>query len=339
MSSKVFIVNEFSLKTDLDSYCWSTSDINIANRADFVNMKIGDNFKLVIGAYVWELMITRKNLNRQNVNRPQHVISAASQTFKLNYQTITKQYPSIYARDAVEDILGYAVTEWSIANWKIPNNILVFDNAKKIDAIRKITDSVKATIQTQRNGDIVIAKRYPVPPAYWEKTPIVHLLNTDTKEFSYSETFEKINTYNFVSIGNEDDEPQCEIETEIDNNGRGYVKLFPTPWRMMGLVHTSSNSVSIGIPIERQKSKCEIIEFQNGQAGVQKPVYQLVSINWRYDELILSPISSDAKTLFATGGKFNEGYSVAEVRYKYRYIEYPVNIPRNETIQFLAIEL
>ena len=248
MSTKIFMLGELSLKTDIDSFCWSTSDINIAERNDFSNMTLGDEFKLVVGPYIWELMIVRKSLNRQNVSRPGQIIAAASPTFKLGFEKITKTYPSIFAKDAVEDILGYQVASWTIANWKIPKNVLVFENTKKIDAIRTITNAVKATIQTGMDGNITISKKYPIPPAYWEKAQNINILETDSNEFSYSETFERLETYNFITVGNGDDDLQCEIETDINNSsGRGHVRLYPIPWRMMGLV-TTAEGVFIGYP-------------------------------------------------------------------------------------------
>lgn len=333
--TKIQILGEFSIKTDWDSYCWSTSELDLAQAADWHNIRVGDEFWLVIGNQRILLTVTRRSRNQQNAKRPRYVIAAASPTWKLaqekNYE---KTFGSIFAHDAVCDILGREV-DWQIVNWLIPAGKLAFYVSSRMEAALKIIAAVKGTCQTQLDGGILVVRRYPIPPAHWENALPNRVIDADLSELSYSESFANSNTYNAVTVGWEDSSKlSCEIETEINVAGRGIVRLIPIPFREMELAHTGGATVTISPGVERTIAKCELVTFQNGKATTTKPVYQLQTVKWQHTKLNLEPIQIETKELFASGGI--SGHSLAKILYTFRCIEFSVVCPT--TTQFLAIE-
>lgn len=329
-----------SIKTDRDSYCYS-GDAEIALEQDFAYLNENDEITLRMNGIDYAMIIDSLGIDRQGSSPKSGLkVELLSTTCRLDdprSDRITKVWPASNARAVCEEMADQVIT-WDFLDWMIPAGALAVTNATRIEVIKQVIQN-RAMIQTRPDGTIRVQAWYPTPPALWELIAPATIL-TDVSIISHSRKYAYQKRWNAVQIGDTEAEAeiQCDIEEEFDDKGYGVLRLYPTPWqaKQPEIVHTGNNQIIVGSGKPVIETICEQIEFKDGKASVAKPIYEMVGIEWLYANLAPITTQVDSKEITAAT-QVCYGYSVARVKYRYRYWEVPVSAPLNSTTQFLAL--
>lgn len=164
------------------------------------------------------------------------------------------------------------------------------------------------------------------------------LVLTDDDLFEAEETLEVRSGMNLVRVGDGDQSQfadRVEYFRDEQDARQGIVRVAPSPWRSLDLAHTGDAAVSL-VPLgERLKEAVELVEFKAGVARVGWPVETIISVRWQHRDLGVVTFTGGASEIRAGG---SDAYSLAEVRYGLRVLEWQVANLRDETIQFLVLE-
>lgn len=326
-----------NLKTDRDSFCYS-GDVEIAYELDFAYLKENDEVTLSLNGTDYAMVIDSLGIDRQGSSaKPSMKVEILSVTCRLDAprsDRITKIWPATSAYAVCEEIAGSPVI-WNFMDWTIPDGALAVTNATRIEVIKQVIQR-RAMVQTRPNGTLHIQPWYPTPPALWV-APVAIFTEANILSHSIKYTYTKY--WNAVQVSDIESgaEFSCEIEENVNDDGFGTLLLYPIPWTdtPLEIIHTGQDTTVVGNGKPVTETICEKIEFKDGKASVSKPIYEVIQIEWLYANL--SPITTqiDSKEITASTAVCY-GYSVARIKYRYRYWEIPVgNI--HGTVQFLAL--
>ncbi|MCP4697958.1 MAG: hypothetical protein GY862_14065, partial [Gammaproteobacteria bacterium] len=331
-------ISDATLRQGVDDYCWSGT-VTLMHLADYMNISIDDPISLFIQGDEYVLKVEEKNHSRQGSAMPNVSLRVISPTSDLaTSKKITATWPATWAHAAAESIAGQAI-DWRIVDWPIPAGILTYTDSVPMDILREIAGAPKGIIQTARDGTLRAQYRIPVPVRYWN-TAAPDEIYVDRKDnLSYSEGFRAIDRWNAVVIRNEElleDEPEYHIEYTQTGPFEGVLHVYAEPWQDPKSIiaeHTGRPSVYIGSGALKLLTEQEIVEFKKGSATVQYPVYNILSLVWRHTNLAPYVWALDSKDFTAIGGN---GYSLAEITYSRRVVEFRVTFTISEDIQFLV---
>lgn len=222
-------------------------------------------------------------------------------------------------RSIVEELLG-SVT-WELVDWTLPAFRFAIERQTPMAAARQLVEAAGGTITSEPDGSILVRHQHPVSvPDYTTTSPDVSLTADAIYDVSEAVTTDRI--INRVAI-READGPgrrdRIEFEHDDDADRIGTARLYPDPWRPATL-STSRNGVSLSRTGIVTRTETEVVEFVEGRASVAYPVQSLTSVRWLDDSL--GGVVAQGTELTAS-----DGYSLAEIIYTVRAIEYRVSAP------------
>lgn len=171
------------------------SDYLRLSRLDAVTLDIfGDRYELVISSL-------GRSSSDESVNQGFELQARSTLWAALGDpgERITRTWPAVNARAAIEDLAGEAV-DWRIVDWQIPAGRLAAVNETAISVIERIAGTAKGVVESSKDGGLIVRYLYPVPiPEAEGATPDVEL--TEAADIlSIEETIDTRQVVNRVAL-------------------------------------------------------------------------------------------------------------------------------------------
>jgi len=335
------------LRDGIDTYAWQGS-LELAQPYAYQALKVGEDFDLYYFGQVFELMVEKRSLTRDNPVQPKLVIDVISRSARLAKpfneveinQTFTANKASVIAN------LITPVT-WGLLDWVVKSGRFAVDNAAPLDALQSLVTAVGGMLETTRDSNLVAKPVFKTLPWEWSAGNADHELNDFEDNISYSESYERTYRYNRITISDSESR-QWSIRSETDSKDPTKATIIVTsyPWcDSVELVHTSYPGIVIK-PLgatawspRDDTNLYETIEFKENRASTQYPVFQINSYQYTHKDLGSMAFDIDTNEIRTndTAG-VEAGYSIARVHYITRDVRFSVSgmLP-GETTQFLAI--
>lgn len=335
------------LRDGIETYAWQGS-LELAQPQAYQALKVNEDFDLYYFGQVFELMVEKRSLTRDNPVQPKLTIDVISRTARLAKpftQDVINQNFTANKASVIADSI-HPVT-WQLLDWVIKSNRFAVDNAAPLDALQSLVTAIGGMLLTTRDGVLVAKPVFKALPWEWKAANSDHELNDYEDNISYSEAYEKRFKYNRITISDSESR-QWSIRTESDPKDptKATVILHSAPWcTEVDLVHTSHAGIVIK-PLgatawspSDDTNLYETIEFKNNTASTQYPIFQLNSYQYTHKNLGAMTFDIDTnefRTNDTTG--VEAGYSIARIHYITRDIRFSVSgLTPGETTQFLAI--
>ena len=323
--------------------------IRLTDRDDFVPINDGDEVVLTLGGEDYYLIVTGKSVTR---NAPANVdlqISAKSPVVLFDSPfastfDFTNTAP-LLAKDAAEQLLGFAIAIWEAPNWLVPARRLSFEKVTPLEAVKRLVGAAGAIIVAEKNGSLAVRSKFPIPVNQYAETVVPdELVFTGTKDnISISEEHEVREEYNQFRIMEGESAYNDKMEYipdeiptgELYDDGKpvtttspntGTLRVYPSPYRYNFRVRASSVA-SVGMD---QKGEIvhdetqELITFVKGAAGLSYPISSLVSVVWHSESLGSVSFDVGGTSLTTSADNDNQGYGLATITYKTQAFEYAV---------------
>lgn len=265
-----------------------------------------------------------------------YVLPFVSKSVKLEKaETITKEYPAGMASSLVAGIAGDydIIVSWETLDWFIPSGTLIANNETPLQIIRKVTQAIGAKIQSDRDGDIRVIRRYKYNPSALDSVPIDFYF--DDGDFqSTGETPEDREGHNkFLVSDHTVPSENTWLVTEDVGSFEKTVKGFRVPFDTSSLVlkHSGGSWVSIvsnGLVYETIEK--EIVEIVEGKGSCSNPIYGLIGTP-NYKQVNLGTITYSEDGTLSTQTK---GQSLVEITYVTQYYSWRVTDYSSEKVQF-----
>lgn len=321
-------VAEASVTLEDGALAWQ-AEITLMRAEDYARFPRDQAFTLEIYGTDYALLADTRGLSRSRdiQGRPQDTarVSGLSPGVRFDApraQTVSRVFETPRnARSIVEELLG-AVT-WELVDWTLPAFRFALERQTPMAAARQLVEAAGGTITSEPDGSLLVRHRFPVSvPAYATTAPDIEL--TAEAIYDVAETVHTERIINRVAIREGDEEAgrRDRLEFEIDeiDDRRGIARLYPDPWRPATL-ETTRTGVSLTPLGTVQRSEIEVVEFREGRASVGYPVLQLVTVRWL--DVSLGGLLAQGQELTAS----EAGYSLAEITYTTRSINYAVSAP------------
>ena len=334
-------VYEVEVSMDEGQFAW-TCQTTLLDVAHYSLFKDGDSFTLDLAGEVYSFLLDSKSLSRTSPASAQASISGISPSAALSSPRatpITKTWDVATLASAVADeVVGNYGVSWGILDWSIPAFRLGVEAKVPMEILQLIAKAAGGLVETQPNGDLYV--RYEFPKAvteYLTLTPDQEYSDTD-HNFTLSEQFQtqKIeNKLRILDIADGAKRDRVEFVQDKEDYTRGYLKVFPSPWRETITVdHTSLPSVSATLVGVETEDLEEVVEVVEGKGNVSKPIYSIQTITWLYANLTGITFESD-QTEFKTTHATNKE-SLVKINYKTRYVRFDVAAFPEAQVQFLV---
>lgn len=301
--------------------CFWLANISIAQLSDFAAAHIGDNVSVVVGEETFAFVVDGKNINiEQNNSYSLSCISPVALKNKPYAQTVDVFFENIGAKALVESLLGQIT--WSIQDWIIKKITLA--DTYPLEAAKLIVTAIGAVIESKHDGSLLVRMKHADPLTYQQN--IVHNY-IDSDIFSITEQVQTDDWFNAVVISNDGGTNEISIDIEeVDSNSvllRAYTDNGT-------LVHSGNNQVTISQPSILLRTEIETVEFVEGTATTAHPVVSISEKTWKYDNL--GEVTFNGNVLTASVGN---GYSLLDLRYTTKVVEWLVTNPVSEKTQFI----
>lgn len=324
---------EARISADEDSAVW-LADLTLARIEDFERMAIGDGIALDLYGEVFSLVIDAKRLSRPEPALLDLQISAMSPVAAAA-QPITEQWLGpINARSAVEDLLG--PIDWRLPEWDIPAGTLAAGGETPLSVARRIAAAVGGLVESAPDGTLIARLRHPVGPPDYGSATADHIVTeadlTQVETRLEPKTLQDRFVIHFGAEASVSD--RVEFIRDVGDPQTGIVRIYPSPWRSVSLAHTGDASVSVTALGEVVREEIEFIEFRYGTGETSYPITRINDFRWQYVDLGAVTCTSDSTRI----NSVTAGYSLLDLRYSTRALEYRVSDPRIEEIQFLVLD-
>lgn len=330
-----------SVSQDENSPYW-IARIDIADLSAMQGLRLGDRVQLELGNTVFELQIDSRSLIRQSpadVRLSLTAISPLAWRAPPHGLPITRIWDEpVWNRDVVAALLPGLEIDWQLVDDLIPANRLAATEANPVEIAAAVIRAAGGLIESQPDGRVLIRHRFPIPITRYGQASARLSLTEALDLFEINEVDEiragtnRLRITDGQSVNGQD---QVEFVRDSDNPLAGTVRVIPSPWREVSLVHSGDDSIAVLAQGCVTREESELLEFKAGAAKSQYPVEALLGASWQYANLGAVVVSAGTTTLQAGGAA---GYSLARIRYQTRAYEYRVEHVRAESIQFLVID-
>lgn len=336
----------FSITQDEGNPYWECS-IELNNIADLIQFKPGDPFTLNMQGELYHFVVDKLAINKSGPSDYTASVGGVGTPALLSRkfdQPVTKTWAEdAYAHDIVQEILRDSVTSWEIPNWVIDANVFSVENMDRLEAAKQIIEAAGGVLESTPAGDLLVRPLWPTSPTKYTQPATVideeyqEVLEVFSVELQYENTLYK----DWVRIRDTD---QPNINDTVDvvwDDGtqlKGYLRVFPYPWRAVTVEHTGPSNVTLQ-PAGEDTVTTEraLLEITEGTGTTTLPVESITAIEWHavdLEDLTYEEYTKDVKSTSAT-----EKYSLAYITYVTRFIKYRIESPVEQDVQFLVVDV
>ncbi|TRZ64066.1 MAG: hypothetical protein D4S02_11395 [Rhodocyclaceae bacterium] len=277
---EVIQIHAATLSCDEDSPVW-LARIEIAERADFARIGIGDPLTLTLGLETFRLAVDGKTLSRESVGVESHEITAVSPAALLDApfaeQISFDRTSAVSAREAVEGLVDSIV--WQLPDWIIPAGRLMLDGVTPLSGARSIVAAIGGIMESAPDGTLICRLRHPVSIPQYEGASVSHSL-FDSDVLGSVARIAPARGFNRVTLANEEgagssDADHVDYVAVPDDATRGTVRARLGFARAVKLAHTGNPGTVVRALGQIVRTETETIEFVEGQASARYPVTSL----------------------------------------------------------------
>ena len=323
----------FDISQDEGSYAW-TAQINLGAIDDYQRLNIGDPVVLNVEDEEYHLIIDSKSLNRGGPAEISLQFTAISpivfltQPWVLPYSKTwdTPQFASAIATEIA--VLANLSLSWEILDWTVPANLLVIEEGDPLDAILSLANAAGATVESGLDGTIRVRNLYTVSPQNYDTTAPDQIVEDLPDKISVSSPVSMGPYFNYLELGDEEIEAESADTIEFIANEedrlRGVLRVYPYPWRTEWVLSsTGPASVILTRVGEKTEEQTELLTFTEFTANAAYPIHTLGAVEWNILNIGALTFEQHRDELTATSSD-PYGYSMADVTYTKRFIEYTV---------------
>jgi hypothetical protein len=337
----------FDLSQDEGSYAW-TAQVELGAIDDYQRINIGDPVVLTVEDEQYHLVIDSKSLNRNSPANVQLQFTAISpivfitQPWVLPYSK-TWDAPQL-ASSIAEEVASIAnlSLSWEILDWVVPANLLSVEEGDPLDAILSLATAAGATVESGIDGTVRVRNVYPLSPQYYGTTAPQQIIEDLPDKISVSSPVAMGPYFNYLELGNEEilaeGDDTIEFIVDEDNPLSGVLRVYPYPWRTeWQLSNTGPTSVQLSRIGEKTEQQTELLTFTENTSTTAYPVHTLDSTDWNIVDLGALIFDQYKDELTATGND-PYGYSMANVTYTKRFVEYKVSGQLEDAANIIMLE-
>ena len=323
------------VRLDESSYTW-LAQFDVVLISDWVMVKVGDPITLDLYGEIFNLIIDEKEMGRSGAGSDITLSLLAVSPLAMEQNKITQTWlESTEAQVIVEELVG-PVT-WELPIWAIPPGELAAVDSDPIILVQQVVESVGGVIESLPDGSLVCRSKFPVSVPEWASSVPDHII-MDSDTISSQESYVHVDFMDRVvvsNVGAGDDTDEVEYIADEGDSTQGDVRVYPSPWRQVSLLHTGDNQIGcVAFGIQERDEK-ELVAFEEGKSSTQYPILRLKTITWQYINLGEITFKPDGRELVSNVN----GYSLAQITYRTRAFVWHVSDLRVEEIQFLVADL
>lgn len=333
-------VEDAEVSYDEGQFAW-TCHIVLRDPAHYALFDPDIAFSVDMLGEVYSFILDSKEFVRANQTSISAVISGISPSALFatpRAAKITKTWDvPTFVTDVVAELFGAAAV-WEIINWPLPAFRLAASDQTPIDILQTLAEAAGGIVTSDPDGTIRARYLHPVSVVdYGKVTPDQEYSDID-HNFSVREQFthfDLVNKLRILDIARDAFSDSVDFEVDPNDPTRGKLKVFPSPWReTITMTHTSTTPVSVSLVGVETEQIVETVEVLRGEGNTSKPIYQVQSLEWLYEDLAGIAFDSDSTQFKSTHATKME--SLLKITYLTRYVRFDaVGYPERE-VQFLV---
>lgn len=223
---------------------------------------------------------------------------------------------------------------WGLVDEYLPADTLYANDETPLTVLRKLVDAQGGSLQSTPAGTLVAGITYPVSPPEWGRVAVAAYLKDLNDFFSDSESDEIRDGYNSFQISDHTTaSDNLRLEETAISATVIEVRAYVIPWSDDPLPFDTSgpDRVTIAAPeIVEKLIEGEEVEFVSGEGKTEKPIYDLVKVDY-HDNLQLGVVDwSEDGTLTTEVA----GQSLCTLDYKTKYWKWLTTDAVAEPVQF-----
>ncbi len=335
-------IRSASLTADEGSPYWQCQ-VELAHPRDYLFLELDTPFTLQLFTLSFSFLVDSRELQR-SMDAEGNLIETATlsglspccvyNSARAHSITQTWDIPTL-ASDVVEELIG-AIT-WGIVDWMIPAYRFSITAGVPLEAAKTVIEAAGGYLESLPSGSLQARPQWPVNiPYFATATPDVTLTNRSI--FSLSEAPLSLTRVNKIRILDAEASEQDQLEwiaSETDWR-EGTLRAYPSPYRDgLYLRHTRGTVITLSAQSESTENFTEIVEFQNGQASVAHPVEAIINVTWMSEDCGSVTAASYSTQLTASSSGNYQGYSLASITYRSRFLTAPAKSSLATEAQFL----
>lgn len=249
------------------------------------------------------------------------------------------------ASEIAASITTYCPIDWQAEDWIVPAEFSF--SGKPLDGIQQLASEIGAVVRCQDDGGLLVRPQFPVRPVYMDESDSdINYDRSSLISLSHSET--PASGYNAVRVTGQSSDafvPQLQVEDIVEGDStRGpyigetcFVRIF---WAgndasVIDTYATDGLISIVGDGAFYTEIQEEIVEFQEGLASVNLPIYEFSGVEWIGDSgggISFEQYGTDLQII-------ENRFRVAKIKYKARYQRYKLSehyVERLIAVLFLA---
>jgi hypothetical protein len=322
------------VRADDGSFTW-LARIELVRVEEWLRVRVGDAIDLDLYGETFRLAVDEKEMSRENAGIGMTLTLLAVSPLGLRRERISRSWTGpVDARQAVEDLLG-PVT-WQLPDWTISAGRVAAERADPVSLARQIAGAAGGVVESLPDGFILCRPRFPLAVPDWSMATPDHLV-TDNETLATSESYAPVELADRIAIADGDQESgQDEVEFLPDegNPHQGAIRVYPTPWREVAVVHTGDELVSLSALGEQEREESELLQIQAGRGRTRYPVAGIVTTSWQYADLGAASFTADSREITSEIPE----YSLLRLTYRTRCLAWTAADVRDEEILFLVTD-
>lgn len=340
IAGETFSVEEAEVSFDEGQFAW-TCRVGLRDPAHFDLLEANDEFTLDIFGESFVFILDSKEFSRSSPTSIRATISGISPSALFaapRAEKITKTWETAtFAASVAQELFGGAVS-WEILNWSIPAFRLAVSNQTPIEILQLLAQAAGATVVSEPDGAIRVRYLYPISvPVYPLSVPDQDYSDVEHNFYARENFphFDLVNKLRILDVPRDAFADTVEFEKDELDFTRGKLKVFPSPWRTtIEMDHTSRFPVSVTkVGVETEQIE-ETVEVLHGEGSTSKPIFQLQSLEWLYEDLLGIAFSPDSKNFKSTHPTKTE--SLLKITYLTRYVRFNCAAFNEAEVQFLV---
>ena len=344
INGQSFLVEQAEVRLDEGQYAWACT-VTLYDPSYYDLFQPGDEFTIDMLGEVYVFLYDGKSFSRNSIVDISASVSGISPSAVLGEPRaakITKTWNTpVLALQAVQEVIAGYPLVWEILNWGLPAYRLAVEEMTPIEIVQLIAAAAGGIVQTDPDGTLRVRYLFPIRvPDY--PTAVENQFYSDLDHnFTINEEValpEIVNKIRIMDIAPGAFQDRVEFVQDEDYPDRGYLKVFPSPWReTLWVEHTSKPSVSatyVGVVSEQLEP--EDVEILDSKGSVSHPLHQLNTLEWLYVDLGGIAFEPDKPEFTTTSTTQHE--SLLRITYTTRYLRFNVVAWPEAKVQFLVKE-
>lgn len=340
----------FSITQDEGEPFWRCS-VTLAEPHDAFSFRPRDRFQINLMGEIFEFLVDSVSISRSaptDVSATVEGVGIGAELDVPRASALTKVWSDpIFAHDVVVELLAARLASWELVNWVIPSNRLSVENGSAVELAKQVVEAAGGVLESYPNGEFLVRRRFPKSPLKYDV--LVHDVLVDevadvalvTFNFQNSRYCDWVRVRDVEESGGAD---TVEIVFDDGTELAGTLRVYPRPWRPVHVEHTGPadlvltpiGEVTRLVPDPTGDETEELVEIFEGKGTTRYPVVDLVSIRWQSKDLMglyFDPYSTEIYSSHPTNK-----FSLVYLTYHTRSINYRVESPIPQEVQFLVVE-